>query len=135
MRSEVLTTEEVLKVSKINKRSLQYWRHLKLIKPHGKPLKRGMNAVFNLENLVHIYIIRELIESGLNTKLIKNIMMEINKCDVDQLPDKSLLTNGRDFIQITCNSDLTTLTVNPLYIMRLSPLYYKAIRDIEIFIN
>ena len=80
-----MRTQDVTNILGINKRQLRYWNELGLFNPYLKSSGRGVDAQFNTENLVHIYIIRELIDSGLSTKTIDLIMQKVRRYDLNEL--------------------------------------------------
>jgi DNA-binding transcriptional MerR regulator len=131
-----LKTDKVLKLVEIDKRKLRYWCDLHLVKPYLKSTGKGVHAEFDLENIVHLYIIRELSESGLTTKAIQNIMNEVRKHDINTLSRSVIITNGKDFVEVSTRIDFKrALEISPLFVMRIKPLQDKAIRNMEMLFS
>jgi len=134
--SVALKTEEIAKLANVNKRKLRYWVDLKLVKPYRESHGKGITAEFSIENLVHLYIIRELSDSGLKTTTIKSIMNEVRKCDFNSLPNSIIITNGKDFFEVSERIDFERVfDFSPIFVMRIYNLFHKALRDMELFTN
>lgn len=136
MPSASLKTDEVIKLVDIDRRKLRYWRDLHLVEPFLESTGKGVHAEFNLENIIHLYIIRELAESGLTTKAIQTIMNEARQHDIDTLSHSVIITNGKDFVEVSTGINFErVLAISPLFIMRVHPLKIKAIRNMEMLLS
>jgi DNA-binding transcriptional MerR regulator len=131
------TPNEVRQVVNVTSRQLRYWIDEGFFTPHKKSAGQGARTYFNFINVFYIYLINLLFERGVNLKVIKRIMEDLEtRSDPYDFYERVYITDGADYVEVRNKSkiksfDRIVLKKPFIYSIKLSLVYDELIKKIE----
>lgn len=114
---DVYIPSDIRELTGATSSQLSYWIQLGLVKPYRKARGRGSTGLFTFWDIFKIFVIREMIDSGLSTNVVRIVIDNFpTEIEFNTESPMGICTNGRDYVE-------KIKDMNKPIIIRHSPIY------------